>query len=179
MNYERKGAGWYTYTVRHTATNRILCGAQCNIKVPSKPKAARNAPAMAAIEAGIRAHAIQTIDKHVKRRLDNSDAFSEGRTGDVVGEDTLPGLPPKRRDELLQKGRIKIPAELPQKLIRDAYDTALKTTALPEVAEKAALQAGLKLLIGATDAQVLKIAQRKAHLEGDSENGIRYVEGIL
>lgn len=180
VSYERKGSGWYDYSVRHAATNRKLFSTSCAVlKRDLRPFTRNDLVTDKYIEGEIRKHAEAELRAYNAKRNANSEAFSRGRADQVRGEKSLPDLPPGRQEEQAKTGTLRISAALPMKLIRDAYDTALKTTQLEEIAEKAALTIGMQVLIGATDEMILKVARRKAKLEGWSDTGIKYVDGIL
>jgi hypothetical protein len=180
VSYERIGSGWYRYSVHHTATSRKLFDGKCKVELTRDEKGGDCRLARAAVlrtDEQVKRHAEGELLAYNERRTVNAEAYSRGRLDQVVGEKHLPVLPPHRQQELQKAGRIVIKASVPERIVRQAYDVSLKATGDKAAAARAALDAGHKVLIGVSDEQLLAVARREAHLEGDSDSGIKLVAG--
>lgn len=178
VSYERLGSGWYRYSVHHTATSRKLFDGKCKVDLSGVMIAhAFDRATSQRVDAEVRRHAEGELTAYNERRAVNAEAYSRGRLDQITGHKELPGLPPHRTKELQERGRITIKASVPERIIRMAWDTTLKATGDRAAAARAALDAGHKVLIGVQDAQLLAVAERRSHLEGDSDAGITVRDG--
>lgn len=184
VSYERIGSGWYRFSVHHTATNRKILDGRCKVP-PRAPSASESIAAGLTIGDLIKRHVDAEIKRFAEgelraldeRRTVNAEAYSRGKLDQIVGERHIPQLPPHRQQELKSAGRILIKASVPERIVRQAYDVSMKATGDRSAAACAALDAGHRVLIGVSDAQIVDVAERRAHLEGDSDRGITLVAG--
>lgn len=184
VSYERVGSGWYRYSVHHTATNRKLFDGKCSVQI-AKPEPSAHMrlrieeqrATLLRIDEQVKRHAEGELVAYNERRTVNAEAYSRGRLDQITGHKELPGLPPHRTKELQEKGKITIKASVPERIIRMAWDTTLKATGDRAAAARAVLDAGHKILIGVQDSQLLDVAERRAHLEGDSDAGVTVCRG--
>ncbi len=155
--YENIGRKRYAFTVVHTTTGRVLASgvAEHEAGTPDGTIIATARRELAALD---------------KRRRARSMAYARGEA--VADAPLAKDVPPLQRAALDSPGGLEISAAMPVRIIRDAYNQI----AWAVDREKRAIAIGREVLIGATDAQILKLARGEATLEGSLRTGVVYKE---
>lgn len=168
-NFEKTSKTTFAYRVVHTATQRKILTGACTVQ-----------PGDVA-EAVVETCARNDLNAHFERRRANSERYARGF--DVPGAPAQSRLPPVQKQQIERSGQFAISAELPVRLIREAYQKKPVRPGLgsdPKLdaveRERQALAVGHQVLVGATDEQILKIARGQATLVGSNLTGIAYKE---
>lgn len=162
--YEKIAKNTYRFEVAHAATGRPITEGNCRTRPGSFADQTAEDVASEARTALARYHA---------KREATSIAFADGKS-----VPNAPALAPVHAKSATA-GELDISAELPVRLIRDAYKVA---GIVGESMESwlvrcghAALDMGHKVLIGAPDALILAIARGELTLHGSLRSGVTIV----
>jgi hypothetical protein len=159
--FERVAKGCYRFTVEHAASRRPV--------LEGSTKLSQGADA----GVWVARVAAERLIQHAAKRTRDSQAFAAGKS--VAGAPPRSQLPPAQRGAI-EAGNLDIAAEVPMKLIRDAFKLSQiageTVDSWRSRCNHAALDMGHQVLIGVTDEIILGIAHGKVVLRGSLRNGV-------
>lgn len=176
VEFSKTSKDTYKYRVRHIATNRVLIDDQ---SVAYRPTFTPTEEGRAALQSEIDRNVARAAERALRTRnsirRDDSRAYADGKA--VANAPAMAEVPPAQA-RALADGTLDVSAGVVVYMIQTAYRAAQRDglSLDPKHADKAALTIGHQILIGATDAVILKIAHGKATLTGSLRSGVVYSE---